>query len=96
MNQIRRDDLAQAVRDACGDISQRDSVTAVSAVFDTIKLAVNRGDTVSIREFGLFSMVSRKASMGRNPRTGDPIAIPARRVAKFKASKHFMGDDEAE
>ena len=90
--QIRRDDLAQAVRDACGSISQQDSVKAISAVFDTIQASLQNGNNVVVHHFGTFSTTEHAARMGRNVRTGEPIQISARRVPKFKASKGFLGE----
>lgn len=60
---------------------------AVDATFEHITSALRSGDTVRIVGFGNFQVAQRKASSGRNPRTGEVIQIPASRVPKFRAGK---------
>ena len=62
---------------------------AVSAVFDTIVEKVAEGEDVRIVGFGVFERHERKERIGSNPRTGDPITIPASNVPAFKAGKVF-------
>jgi len=69
------------------DISKEAAALAVDATFDNITAALRSGDTVRIVGFGNFQVAQRKASTGRNPRTGEEIHIPASRVPKFKAGK---------
>lgn len=56
---------------------------AVESVLDAITRALKKGDSVSFVGFGTFKTTSRKARSARNPRTGEPIKIPKRRVARF-------------
>jgi len=58
---------------------------SIDAIIDGISKALKKGDRVSLVGFGSFSVSKRKARAGRNPQTGEPITIPARKVAKFKA-----------
>jgi DNA-binding protein HU-beta len=60
---------------------------AVEAVFDTISSALKRGDEVRLVGFGTFSCSRRKASTGRNPRTGEPMQIKATSQPKFRPGK---------
>jgi DNA-binding protein HU-beta len=60
---------------------------AVEATFSNIQRALRGGDTVRIVGFGNFQVTQRKASTGRNPRTGAEVHIPASRVPKFRAGK---------
>ncbi|MGE3626493.1 MAG: HU family DNA-binding protein [Hyphomicrobiales bacterium] len=60
---------------------------AVEATFENITSALKTGETVRIVGFGNFQVAQRKASSGRNPRTGEMIQIPASRVPKFRAGK---------
>ena len=60
---------------------------AVDATFKNIEKALRGGDTVRIVGFGNFQVAHRKASIGRNPRTGAEVKIPASRVPKFRAGK---------
>lgn len=69
------------------NLSKTDAGRAVEAVFDAITAALKTGDEVRLVGFGTFSVTSRAASTGRNPRTGEEIQIPARKQAKFKAGK---------
>lgn len=68
-------------------ISKESAAEAVDATFDGIESALRSGDTVRIVGFGNFQVAHRKASNGRNPRTGEPIQIPASNIPKFKAGK---------
>ena len=72
--------------DACG-LTKADSIKAVEAVFDTISTALGKGEEVRLVGFGTFSVAQRKASTGRNPRTGEPMNIKASSQPKFKAGK---------
>lgn len=77
--------VARVAKEA--DISKDAAAVAVDATFDHITSALRSGDTVRIVGFGNFQVTQRKASTGRNPRTGQMIDIPASRVPKFKAGK---------
>ena len=83
---MNKNDLIGAVADASG-LSRSDAVKAVESVFDTITGALSQGDEVRLVGFGTFSVAKRKASTGRNPRTGEPMNIKASSQPKFKAGK---------
>ncbi len=83
---MNKNDLVSAVAGSSG-LSKADSARAVDSVFDSITAALAGGSEVRLVGFGTFSVVQRKASMGRNPRTGEPIQIPASKQPKFKAGK---------
>jgi DNA-binding protein HU-beta len=83
---MNKADLITAVADTSG-LSKSDASGAVEAVFDTITKALKSGDEVRLVGFGTFSVAKRKASTGRNPRTGEPMNIPASKQPKFKAGK---------
>ena len=68
-------------------LSKSDADAAVSAVFSVIADALASGETVTIAGFGAFSTRSLPARTGRNPRTGESIAIAASSAPSFKASK---------
>ena len=70
---------------------QRDVERIVATVFDEISKALATGDRVELRGFGAFSVKKREPRTGRNPRTGEPIPIEARRVVTFHAS-HKLKD----
>ena len=83
---MNKNELIGAVADASG-LSRNDAVKAVEGVFDTITAALAKGDEVRLVGFGTFSVAKRKASTGRNPRTGEPMKIKASSQPKFKAGK---------
>ncbi len=83
---MNKNDLVAVVAGKAG-MSKADSARAVEAVFDGITDALRGGGEVRLVGFGTFLVTNRKESQGRNPRTGEPITIPAARVPKFKAGK---------
>jgi len=83
---VNKNDLIGSVADSAG-MSKADASKAVEAVFDSITGSLTSGDEVRLVGFGTFSVANRKASEGRNPRTGDKIQIPASKQPKFKAGK---------
>ena len=83
---MNKQELIAAVSDSAG-ISRGDAGKAAEAVFSTISDALKAGDEVRLVGFGTFSTSRRKASTGRNPRTGEPMQIKASVQPKFKAGK---------
>lgn len=83
---MNKNELVAAVADSA-DISKADAGKAVDSVFDAVSNALKGGDEVRIVGFGTFSVASRAASTGRNPRTGEAIQIKASKQPKFKAGK---------
>ena len=68
---------------------QRDVERVVSTVFDTITEALAEGNRVELRGFGAFSVKERESRMGRNPRTGEAVPVPAKQVPFFKTGKEL-------
>ncbi len=83
---MNRNDLVEAVSERTG-LARSDAAQAIEAVLAAITEALRAGDTVTLSGFGAFVAKSRAARTGRNPRTGEPIAIPASRAPAFKAGK---------
>ncbi|WP_419808725.1 HU family DNA-binding protein [Sphingomonas sp.] len=83
---MNKQELIASVADQSG-LTRGDAVKAVEAVFGTISGALKKGDEVRLVGFGTFSLSKRKASTGRNPRTGEPMTIKASSQPKFKAGK---------
>jgi DNA-binding protein HU-beta len=83
---MNKADLVSAVADASG-ITKADAAKAVEATFDAITSSLKKGDEVRLVGFGTFAVAKRKASTGRNPRTGEPMTIKASNQPKFKAGK---------
>jgi DNA-binding protein HU-beta len=68
-------------------ITKKQAAAAVGTILDSVKDALAAGDRVSLVGFGSFSVKKRAAREGRNPRTGKPLKIPAKKVPVFKAGK---------
>ena len=83
---MNKQDLIAAVADSSG-LTKGDASKAVEAVFDAITGSLKKGGEVRLVGFGTFSVSQRKASTGRNPRTGEPMSIKASNQPKFKAGK---------
>ena len=83
---MNKAELIKAVASGA-DISNADAAAAVDSVFGAITDTLRSGSEVRLAGFGSFSVVHRKATSGRNPRTGEAISIPASRQPKFKAGK---------
>ncbi|WP_193170526.1 HU family DNA-binding protein [Nisaea nitritireducens] len=83
---MNKNELVAAVAESA-DITKADAASAVDAVLDSITSALKTGDEVRLVGFGTFSVASRAASEGRNPRTGEKIQIAASKQPKFKAGK---------
>ncbi len=83
---MNKNDLIGAVADSSG-LSRSQASQAVEGVFEAISGSLKRGDEVRLVGFGTFSVAKRKASTGRNPRTGEPMTIKASTQPKFKAGK---------
>lgn len=79
--------LIQKLADENPHLYQRDVERIVSSVFDEITDALVRGDRVELRGFGAFSVKHREARVGRNPRTGESVDVPEKRVPFFKTGK---------
>jgi len=67
----------------------RDVELIVSTIFDEITAALSRGERVELRGFGAFTVKQRDARTGRNPRTGEPVAVDEKAVPFFKAGKEL-------
>ncbi len=83
---MNKQELISTVAEHAG-LSRGDASKAVEAVFDTISSSLKKGDEVRLVGFGTFSISKRKASTGRNPRTGEPMTIKASTQPKFRAGK---------
>jgi len=85
---VNKNELIAKIADDT-DLSKADATRAVDAVFDTITAQLSKEEEVRLVGFGTFSVSHRKATEGRNPRTGEKIQIPASKQPKFKAGKQL-------
>ena len=71
------------------ELTRKDSEVIVETIFDSIVRSLRVGDKIEIRGFGSFRTRQRNARIGRNPKTGDKVDVPAKRVPFFKPSKEL-------
>jgi len=83
---VNKNDLVAAISSSAG-LSKSDATRSLESLLDTITNALKRGEKVSIVGFGNFTVNERKATVGRNPRTGETIQIPASKRPKFSVGK---------
>ena len=83
---MNKNDLISTVADSSG-LTRSDATKAVEGVFEAITGSLKKGEEVRLVGFGTFSVAHRKASTGRNPRTGETMQIKASTLPKFKAGK---------
>ena len=83
---MNKGQLVEAISRDAG-ITKTQAQDALDAFVKNVQTSLNSGDKVTIVGFGTFSASTRPARVGRNPQTGQPIKIPAKKVAKFSAGK---------
>jgi integration host factor subunit beta len=84
-----KSELIQKLAEAHPHLFHRDIERLVATVFEEITGALARGDRVELRGFGAFSVKSRPARKGRNPRTGESVEVDAKHVPYFKTGKEL-------
>ena len=88
MATITRNDLASNVRDRLG-LTATDAYKMIDIIFQEISDALINGEDVKLSGFGTFKILTKPARIGRNPKTGVPAVISARRVTAFRPSAEF-------
>ena len=71
------------------ELTRKDSEVIVDTLFDSVIKALKTGDKLEVRGFGSFRVRQRNARVGRNPKTGEKVEVPAKRVPYFKPSKEL-------
>src|SRR4029453_10648330 len=87
------EDVARAA-----ELTKKDAERLVEIVFESIIETLNHGEKIELRGFGSFRVRERGGRGGRNPKTGDPVSIPAKRVPYFKPGKELkelINDDNS-
>ena len=84
---MTRSDLVVDLAERFGQITQRDTEFAVKTILDAMSDALARGHRIEIRGFGSFSINHRPPRVGRNPRSGEQVVVPEKRVPHFKPGK---------
>lgn len=88
MATITRMELANVLKNRFG-LTASDSYKMIDIIFDEIEQSLINGEEVKITGFGTFKILSKSARIGRNPKTGVPAVISARKVATFRPSEDF-------
>lgn len=86
---MTKSELIQKIADQNPHLYLRDVERIVGTIFDEISGALVSGDRVELRGFGAFSVRSRDARTGRNPRTGETVDVEAKQVPFFKCGKEL-------
>ena len=84
-------EIIDAVYEKVGGFSKKEAAEIVEAMFDNMKEVLSEGEKIKISGFGNFVVRDKAQRWGRNPQTGDPIPISARRVLTFKPSQVLKG-----
>jgi integration host factor subunit beta len=71
------------------EMTRKDSEVIVEAIFDSIVKSLRAGDKIEIRGYGSFRTRQRQPRVGRNPKTGDRVEVPSKRIPYFKPSKEL-------
>ena len=80
------------------ELTRKDSEVIVETIFDSVVRSLRAGDKIEIRGFGSFRTRQRRGRMGRNPKTGEKVEVPAKKIPFFKPSKElkdFVNSPEA-
>src|SRR6201992_2246757 len=86
---MTKSELIDALAAKRTDLTKARAELVVNCVFDAMTEALRRGEGIEIRGFGSFSVRPYKPYMGRNPKTGAPKAVPAKRLPFFKVGKEL-------
>jgi DNA-binding protein HU-beta len=85
---MNKSDLIAAMAESA-DISKVAAGKALAGIMEAVTTTLKKGDSVTLVGFGTFSVAKRAARTGRNPQTGKPLKIKAKKVAKFKVGKNL-------
>jgi integration host factor subunit alpha len=83
---MNKKDIVEAIYGRVG-FSRRETAAIVDTALELIKKSLTHGEPVMISAFGKFSVREKKAHKGRNPKTGEAMTLPARKVITFKVSR---------
>ena len=84
---MTRSELVERLAARMGQLTLRDAEQAVKTIFDAMAASLAKGHRIEIRGFGSFSVNHRRPRVGRNPRSGESVLVPEKRVAHFKPGK---------
>ncbi|HEY5765598.1 MAG TPA: integration host factor subunit beta [Candidatus Deferrimicrobiaceae bacterium] len=86
---MTKSDLVQMLSERLGTLTKKECEVIVDTVFQNMRDALQRGEKIEIRGFGSFTVRVRRAKEGRNPKTGEKVFIPEKRIPFFKVGKEL-------
>ncbi len=86
---MTKSELVEKLAERMEYLTKKDCELIVDTIFDSMKEALKRGEKIEIRGFGSFTIRVRRAKEGRNPKTGEKVFIPEKRVPFFKVGKEL-------
>jgi len=84
---LNKSDLILKILESDPNLFKKDASKIVNVFFDTISEAIARGERVELRGFGVFDVKVREARIARNPKNGEAVAVPAKKVPFFRMGK---------
>ena len=86
---LTKEDLIREISRVC-DLTLTDSQEVLDGMFGGMVKALSGGDRIEIRGFGIFFSRDRRARIGRNPKTGERVDVPEKKVGRFKPAKELL------
>jgi len=84
---LNKSDLILKILESEPNLFKKDAAKIINVFFDTISEAISRGERVELRGFGVFDVKVREARIARNPKNGEAVAVPAKKVPFFRMGK---------
>ena len=84
---MNKSDLILKILESETIVYKKDAIKIVNVFFDTISTAISNGERVELRGFGVFDVKERQARIARNPKNGEVVAVPAKKVPFFRMGK---------
>jgi len=84
---LNKSDLILKILESETIVYKKDAIKIVNVFFDTISSAISNGERVELRGFGVFDVKERQARIARNPKNGEVVAVPAKKVPFFRMGK---------
>ena len=86
---MNKSDLILKILESEPTLYKKDANKIVNVFFDTISKAISNGERVELRGFGVFDVKQRQARIARNPKNGEAVAVPAKKVPFFRMGKNM-------
>jgi integration host factor subunit beta len=86
---MTKNELILRLAEKYSKLSHKDASVVVETIFDQMTEAMRQDERIEIRGFGSFSVLRRESRMGRNPKTGEQVKVPEKKVPFFKAGKEL-------